>query len=159
MDLVINTCYGGFGLSPKAVKRLADLQGRLCYFFKQDLSNGRFGNWVPISEEEAATTFMWHAFDVPNPSEVLGHESPEQWHSMTLEERQADNARYSSHSLDSRPSNRADPLLIQVVRELGEDADGAHAQLKIVTIPDDVEWEIDEYDGSEHVAEVHRTWR
>jgi hypothetical protein len=28
-----------------------------------------------------------------------------------------------------------------------------------VDIPDDVKWEIEEYDGNEWVAEVHRTWR
>ena len=26
-------------------------------------------------------------------------------------------------------------------------------------IPDDVEWYVEEYDGIEWVAEVHRTWR
>jgi len=32
------------------------------------------------------------------------------------------------------------------------------ADLKIVEIPDGTNYEIDEYDGNEHVAEVHRTW-
>jgi hypothetical protein len=39
-----------------------------------------------------------------------------------------------------------------------EKSSGVYAELKIVDIPDDVEWEIDEYDGKEWVAEVHRTW-
>jgi hypothetical protein len=29
----------------------------------------------------------------------------------------------------------------------------------VVTIPDDVAWTIEEYDGNEWVAEVHRTWK
>jgi len=49
-------------------------------------------------------------------------------------------------------------LLVRVVEELGDKASGRCADLKVVEIPDDVEWEIDEYDGSEHVAEKHRTW-
>ena len=53
---------------------------------------------------------------------------------------------------------RDDPILIQVVEELGEKANGMSASLKIVEIPDDVEWIIQEYDGIEHVAEKHRTW-
>lgn len=53
---------------------------------------------------------------------------------------------------------RDDPALIQVVEELQHDADGYAANLKIVEIPDDVEWHIAEYDGSEHVAENHRKW-
>jgi len=54
---------------------------------------------------------------------------------------------------------RDDPVLIEVVERLGKEADGAHAKLKIVEIPDDVEWTIEEYDGVEWVAEVHRTWQ
>ena len=54
--------------------------------------------------------------------------------------------------------SRTDPILVQVVEELGEEADGTYASLKVVEIPDDVEWQIDEYDGSEWVAEKHRTW-
>ena len=33
-----------------------------------------------------------------------------------------------------------------------------NANLKMVEIPDDVEWEIADYDGKEWVAEKHRTW-
>ncbi len=54
--------------------------------------------------------------------------------------------------------NRADPILIEIIEELGEDADSNWSNLKIVEIPDDVEWEIEEYDGVERVAEKHRTW-
>ena len=47
---------------------------------------------------------------------------------------------------------------IQVVEELGEEANTPASKLKIVEIPDDVEWEIEEYDGIEWVAEKHRVW-
>lgn len=51
------------------------------------------------------------------------------------------------------------PIAIGVVEELGtEAASGWAAKLAIVEIPDDVEWQIEEYDGWEHVAEKHRTW-
>jgi len=53
---------------------------------------------------------------------------------------------------------RDDPYLVRVVEDLGEKADGSFANLKIVEIPADVNWEIGEYDGVEWVAEVHRTW-
>ena len=60
-----------------------------------------------------------------------------------------------------RPADikRDDPHLIAVVAELGEAANDQHADLKIVEIPDDIEWEIAEYDGLEWIAEKHRTWR
>ena len=53
---------------------------------------------------------------------------------------------------------RNDLILIQIVEELKEKANGNYASLKIVEIPDDVEWIIQEYDGQEVVAEKHRTW-
>ena len=37
-------------------------------------------------------------------------------------------------------------------------AGGCYARLEIIEIPDKVEWEIDEYDGLEWVAEKHRRW-
>ena len=55
--------------------------------------------------------------------------------------------------------NRADHKLVECVETLGDIANGSCAKLKVVEIPDDVEWEIEEYDGIEWVAEVHRTWK
>lgn len=64
----------------------------------------------------------------------------------------------SSYSMISSDKDRADPDLIAVVEELGELSWGFAAELKVVEIPDDVEWCIMEYDGLEHIAEKHRTW-
>ena len=57
-----------------------------------------------------------------------------------------------------RHVNRSDPLLVELVEELGSKCWGDFAQLKIVEIPEDVEWEIIEYDGIEYIAEQHRKW-
>lgn len=54
---------------------------------------------------------------------------------------------------------RDDPMLVQVVLRLGDVANNQHSKLKVVEIPDDVEWNIHEYDGLEWVAEAHRIWR
>ena len=53
---------------------------------------------------------------------------------------------------------RDDPYLVKIVQDLKADANGKYAELKIVEVPADVEWEIAEYDGNEWVAEKHRTW-
>jgi len=50
------------------------------------------------------------------------------------------------------------PHLVAMVEEYGDEIDGDYADLKIVEIPDDVNWYIEEYDGREWVAERHRTW-
>ena len=46
----------------------------------------------------------------------------------------------------------------EVWEETGEEADGTFAELKVVDIPDDVEYTIEEYDGMEWVSEKHRVW-
>jgi hypothetical protein len=54
---------------------------------------------------------------------------------------------------------RDDPNLLTVVETLGKKANGRGASIKIVEIPDDVQWELHDYMGQEHVAEICRIWR
>ena len=53
--------------------------------------------------------------------------------------------------------DRTNPKLVECVEKLGEEA-GYDTKLKVVEIPNDIEWEIMEYDGNEWVAEKHRIW-
>ncbi len=54
---------------------------------------------------------------------------------------------------------REHPDLIAVVETLGsEEASGDHSSLKIVEIPEDIEYVIEEYDGKEKVCEKHLEW-
>ena len=55
-------------------------------------------------------------------------------------------------------SDRSDIHLVRVVQELGEAANGPRARLKLVMVPDDVEWTVEGYDGIEWVEEKHRRW-
>jgi len=150
MKVVINKCYGGFSLSPLAVKRLADLQGRECYFFKTEGYNTPY---IPVGPTDGKGLFTT-AFDIPNPNDNIYVD----YDTSTVKERDKANREYIAHHVTDRPDNRADPLLIQVIEELGKKADGALAKLKIVEIPDGIEYEIEEYDGVEWIAEKHRTW-
>ena len=75
-----------------------------------------------------------------------------------LKERASSNERINAHQPPNRPSNRADPALVQAVEELGNKAWGRYAELKVVEIPDGTNYEIKEYDGLETVVETHRTW-
>jgi hypothetical protein len=151
--IVINVRHGGFGLSAKAVKRLAELNGKECYFFKSDYKSDVY---TPMTLDECDNEIgwtSWVAFTIPNPNEYL-----------PKEKRDADgtyktyNQEYEKISLDKRQDERDDPLLVQVVEELGAEANGKFAELKVVTIPGNVEWEISEYDGYEEIEEKHRTW-
>jgi len=90
MKIVINTCYGGFGLSKQALA----------------LFNERSGTVVAYEDK------------------IM----------------------------------RDDPILVEVVEQLGEDAADRFAELKVVEVPDDVQWQIEDYDGKEWIAEKHNTW-
>lgn len=53
---------------------------------------------------------------------------------------------------------REDEDLVEIVETLGAAASGRFSSLKVIEIPEDVNWYIEEYDGREHIAERHRTW-
>jgi hypothetical protein len=53
---------------------------------------------------------------------------------------------------------RNDSDLVQIVESMRYRANNDHSRLKVIEIPDDVDWMINEYDGKEWVEEKHRTW-
>lgn len=58
----------------------------------------------------------------------------------------------------SKDIARDDPNLVSVIEQLKDYANGEFSELKIVEIPDDVQWQIMDYDGIEWISEIHRTW-
>jgi hypothetical protein len=137
MKIVINTCYGGYSLSHEGIMRYAELKGITLY-----PEPGQYG-----------TMIYWTI-----PKDQRLKEQDADWETLTLEQKKAINAEMAEHSLYIFNINRDDPILVQTVEELGTAVNDVYSELKIVEIPDDVEWEIGEYDGIEHVAEVHRRW-
>lgn len=55
--------------------------------------------------------------------------------------------------------DRSNYLLIEAVSKLKDKANGLYSELKIVEIPDDIEWQVFAINGQEWIAEKHRTWR
>jgi len=136
--IVINECYGGFGLSRKAVLRYLEIKGQQV--------------WV---EPDKWGDSYW----LVAPEDRMILKSGPDFYSMSFEDRIEHNRIYEEQTFCPRKVGRDDPVLVQVVEELGRQANGGYAQLEIVEIPDDVDWEIEEFDGMEHIAEKHRTWR
>lgn len=155
MKVAINKCYGGFVLSHLAVQRIAALKGRECHFYTQEEESP----YIPISLNEAmhANTYVT-AFDVANINEVLPY-AGRSWASLTPEELAKDEAIYKLHQFDSDFENRSDPILIQVLEELGDAAvETCLSKIVIVEIPDGVDFYIDHGDGYETIHEKHRSW-
>ena len=54
---------------------------------------------------------------------------------------------------------RDDPDLVSVVQQIPEDEGIVGTDLRVIEIPDDVEWQIEEWDGSEFIVDKNRIWR
>jgi len=138
--IVINDCHGGFGLSAMAIERYHDIMNRPV--------------WIETNRMCSLVKTVW-LVPLDQRVELPG---PKEWQTMTDQEKLNYNDRYNNQVWSDRDLVRDDPVLIQVVRELGTKANAPVAKLKIVEIPASVEWQIEEYDGKEWVAERHRTW-
>ncbi|KKN79805.1 hypothetical protein LCGC14_0336600 [marine sediment metagenome] len=126
-QIVINKCYGGFGLSDEGYARLIEL----------GVPAGQY------SPDEAGGEVIYDRYLEADPDEV------------SIAMRRLDGRYWETWLREKRDR----PLLVQVVEELGSTAASGHfAELTIVEVPDGVKWQIEEYDGIEHVAETHRTW-
>ncbi len=129
MKFVINTCFGGFGLSNKAIKRYIELRGQTphCYLYDYDTKT-----YNKCHEDD----YMKH----------LMH-----WATKDLGESFSsfDSSMYKYILYDPNIS-RNDPYLIQVVEELGEEANGNYAELEVVEY--ELDYEIKNYDGKETLS-------
>jgi hypothetical protein len=134
VKIVYNACHGGFGLSEAAVRRYAELKGLSLYPERDP----RFAILPPT---------YWLAPE----GERSGILHDDAWNSATQEQRVDSNKRYSELVLSERDIERTDPLLVQVVEELGEAASGPYAKLKIAEVAAGSRYRIDEYDGFESV--------
>lgn len=89
----------------------------------------------------------------------MGHEMALK-HPVYIGEKFDDGSVLQNDNFDGylREIPRNDPMLIQVIEEMGDSANGFCATLRIIEIPDDVDFDVEEYDGLEWIAEKRRTW-
>lgn len=144
MKIVINKCFGGFGLSLKAQKRYLELKGLPCYFYKQTKYNFKDGINEYCIYNDSDNDMFAYTF-----TKYLGDK---------VDIEKLPDEEYKKYNFYYGDIERNDPILIQVVKELKDEASGDCSRLRIIEIPDDVEWEIDEYDGQESIHEIHRSW-
>ena len=129
MKVVVNNCYGRFGLSPKAKERYWGLKGKQVFFYVRE----RGSHIARKASADANPLLVEALFKDYGPLVNLAE--------VPLEE-----------FARSEAIERHDPVLVQVVEEMGKAADGRSAQLTVMEIPDGVDYIILDYDGKESVA-------
>ena len=125
--VVYNACYGGFGLSKEACQRYWDIKGQQVWI--EDEKLGMFTVWLTPPEERPSKN--------------------EDWNSMSMNDRIAYNRAHSEQTWYNLNVERHDPILVQVVEELGDKANDKYAKLRIEEVYGP--YRIDEYDGNESV--------
>lgn len=140
--VILNKCYGGFDVSDKAYQLYAKKKGVELFRYEMILNNNH-SDWkyrkLEKDDEQNGLTVNYFTKDLGDIVEI----SDENW---------------NKYSLYLRDNHREDPILIEVVEELGEEASGRFGKLVVVEIPDDLDYVIDEYDGIETLHERVQEW-
>ena len=133
--IAYNACYGGFNLSHDGIMRYAQLKGTTLYaFVDARLADGKpldtphTERYRRATEKEANSNLLVHYCTTPE---------------------------YSNESYLSPYDiygDRNDPILIQVIEELRDRANGHCSKIKLHDLPAGTLYRIDEYDGLESVA-------
>lgn len=130
--IVINACFGGYGLSPLAIYEICKRKGLDCYIYVESTIDRR--NYIKVS---------------PSSKDLKG----DNWHAFNKDFGNFMNSNGISYNedlieLESLP--RHDKDLVAVVEELGDKANGYCAKLEVVEINSNL-YRITEYDGIESI--------
>lgn len=131
MKIVINRCYGGFGLSRDAILEMYRRGSKAVEWTPFEEYYSQTPDWKERRKRYLETNDIYD-FYIEDGDGVV--------------------------SLKYDYEIRNDPILVEVVEEMGAKSWGRYAELRVVEIPDGVEYEIDDYDGMESVHEKHRSW-
>jgi hypothetical protein len=140
--IVLNKCYGGFGISLEAALWLFE-KG---FYDKENNAEYKLTLKKVFKNTKDQDEYInkWEKY------QKTGEKDFDLFWAMTPDK---------EYLLDTTLRNaRDDDTLVKCVETLGEKANGKHAKLRIVQIPNNVNWEIDEYDGIESVEEKHQSW-
>lgn len=137
VKVVYNASFGGFSLSGKAIRYFMELKGKTIFAYRKE------GNTYRKIENPTDEDF--DDWDVTLFDKDFGKSFNDY--------KQEHDDHYFSGYIDAEGScPRHDPELVKTVEDLGLEASGTHALLKIKEIKGD-RYVINEYDGCERVVE------
>lgn len=136
MKIVLNGCYGGFGLSYEAMTLYLHAKNREAFFYA-DIS--AYDNYPTVHKYQRVTL-----------SEIRSS----QYYMIycTTEDQGEYLSKFPEDVINFNDIDRTDPILISVVETMGsEAASGRFASLYIEEIPNGTQYKIDNYDGIEEL--------
>lgn len=158
--VVINKCYGGFSVSPEVAVELFKVENKVdkVYIYDEIIEDSCDSI---MYEYKRIDNFEFDEFGNFNNIDIGG------WNTYITTYDFGELVKYkdlegnkSKYLLTAQQDvDREDVNLINMIEKLGSNrCSGDCAKLKIIEIPKDVKYEIQDYDGNEWIAERHRTW-
>ena len=147
MKIILNKCYGGFEVSPAGYRLYAKKRGFELY------------PYILTSDPEFIYDINNYYYKRVNWEEI-GHMSV---HYLKKDLGDTISREFFKEVTDGdyfliNSAYRTDSTLIEVVEELGNKASGPYGELRVVEIPDDLDYVIDEYDGIETLHQRVKEW-
>jgi len=134
--VILNKCYGGFEVSKGAYELYAKKKGLKLYRYESNFIYDKCF-YKKTNSDNIFVSYFTKDFG---------------------DNVQISDEDYGKYTLYLNGDYREDKTLIEVVEELGDKANGRCGNLKIVEIPDDLDYVIDEYDGIETLHQKVQEW-
>ena len=138
VKVVYNSDFGGFSLSGKAIRYFMELKGKAIFAYREGKGN-------TYQKIENPTDDDLDAWDVATFDKDFGK-------SFNNYGSEHDDHYVSGYISTEGDYPRHDPELVKTVEDLGSEANGSHAHLRIKELRGN-RYIIDEYDGYERVVE------
>lgn len=128
MKIILNKCFGGFGVSREGYELYAKKINKKIYAYDYE----DYGNDIFRRTYKDSGFNCYFTKDFGEVAKISDED-------------------YKKYILNLTEDYREDKALIEVVEELGGKASGGFAELEVVEIPDNSFYKIDEYDGVETI--------
>lgn len=134
--VILNKCFGGFGVSKEAYELYAKKKGIDVFHYTQ----ANLKNEIYTYATDDNRSFDFYFTKDFGDNVYISNED------------------FKKYFLNLNEDFREDKTLIEVVEELGEKTNAFYSNLKIVEIPDDLDYIIDNYDGIETLHQKVKEW-
>ena len=137
--VILNKCFGGFGVSKEAYELYAKKKGISVFHYTQKNLKKEIYTYATDATDDNRIFDFYFTKYFGNKAYISDED-------------------FKKYFLNLNEYFREDKTLIEVVEELGEKANTFYSNLKIVEIPNDLDYVIDNYNGIETLHQKVQEW-